>query len=210
MSLVERALEQPIVYRLWQAPFVEQKLTPIRRDGSLERARRVLDVGCGPGTNTALFPDADYVGIDHNTAYIETARRRHGRRFVVADVTTYELQGEEPFDFILVNSLLHHIDDRDVTILLRHLRSLLSEEGRIHMIELVLPDRSSLPRLMAKWDRGKYARPLAEWRSLVGAVVECVAFEPFSVGVGPFAVWEMLYLKGAAPAAARGSVAASP
>jgi SAM-dependent methyltransferase len=202
VSLVERALEQPIVYRLWQAPFVEQKLAPIRRDGSIERARRVLDVGCGPGTNTALFSKADYIGIDHNPAYIETARRRYGRRFVVADVTTYELEGEEPFDFILVNSLLHHLDENEATTLLRHLRSLIGEDGHIHMIELVLPERPRLPRLMAKWDRGNYPRPLEQWRSLVGEVFHCEAFQPFSVGVRRLAVWEMVYLKAARPRAA--------
>jgi SAM-dependent methyltransferase len=201
MSLTEWALEQPIVYRLWQAPFVDQKLAPIRRDGSISRARRVLDVGCGPGTNTALFPHADYVGIDHNPAYIDVARRRHGRNFIVADVTEYEVENEDAFDFILVNSLLHHLQDGDVTTLLRHLTSLLAVDGRIHMIELVLPKRASAPRLLAKWDRGKYARPIDEWRSLLDRVVACETFEPFPVGVRGLALWEMLYVKAARPLA---------
>ena len=38
--------------------------------------RRVLDVGCGPGTNTRYFEHADYLGLDINRGYIESARRR--------------------------------------------------------------------------------------------------------------------------------------
>ena len=71
MKLTDWLLERPLVYQLWQKPFVEQKLTPILRRGDITRARRVLDVGCGPGTNTSQFGNADYIGIDINPSYIE-------------------------------------------------------------------------------------------------------------------------------------------
>ena len=53
--LIDRVMESPLVYRLWIAPFAEQKLRPILAHTDLSRVRRVLDVGCGPGTNTAIF-----------------------------------------------------------------------------------------------------------------------------------------------------------
>ena len=34
------------------------------------------------------------------------------------------------------------------------------------MLELVLPEKRSIARLLARWDRGKFARPLEEWQSL--------------------------------------------
>ena len=60
----ERLLEQPLSYRLWQAPFAEAKFEPVRRHNDLGRVRRVLDVGCGPGTNTHHFAavEQDSVG----------------------------------------------------------------------------------------------------------------------------------------------------
>ena len=116
-----RLMEHTLAYRVWQAPFAEKKLAPLYAHTDVARARRVLDVGCGPGTNTAHFLHAGYLGIDFNPAYIESARRRHGREFVVADVTKYEVAPEERFDLILANSLFHHIDTASTRKILAHL-----------------------------------------------------------------------------------------
>ena len=43
------------------------------------------NVGCGPGTNAGQFIDVRYVGVDLNPAYIRSASRRYGDRFVVGD-----------------------------------------------------------------------------------------------------------------------------
>src|ERR1051325_8919727 len=86
MSLVASVLEYTWVYRAWQAPFAVQKFAPVLAHNPLHRVRRVLDVACGPGTNTKYFANADYLGIDFNERYIQNARRRHGRNFLVADV----------------------------------------------------------------------------------------------------------------------------
>ena len=75
----DRLLEQPWVYRTWQAPFASAKLRPFLTRIDLSRARRVLDVGCGPGTNAAIFTESEYVGIDINPEYIRTASASAGR-----------------------------------------------------------------------------------------------------------------------------------
>jgi len=90
----------------------------------MKSVRRVLDVACGPGTNTNFFADADYLGIDFNERYIRAARKRYGRNFVVADVRKYVAAPEDRFDFVLVNSFLHHLDTSDVLGILTHLQSL--------------------------------------------------------------------------------------
>ncbi len=56
----------------------------------LDRAERVVDVGCGPGNSTELlaarFPDADILGLDNSPAMLDEARRRlPGLRFEPAD-----------------------------------------------------------------------------------------------------------------------------
>src|SRR5678816_624774 len=63
---LERLLEHPWVYAAWQTPFVAQKFAPVERALRHEEIRRVLDVGCGPGTNAARFRGFDYVGVDIN------------------------------------------------------------------------------------------------------------------------------------------------
>jgi SAM-dependent methyltransferase len=196
VTLAARLLDHTWVYRLWQAPFAEQKLAPIHAHNDLRAARRVLDVGCGPGTNTHHFAHADYLGIDFNQRYVESARRRHQRTFVVADVTTYTVPPSERFDFILANSFLHHVDTPGVERILAQLADLVSEDGHVHILELVLPDHASVARLLARWDRGDFPRPLAEWRRLFTARFEAVVFEPYALTALGASLWRMVYFKG--------------
>lgn len=191
-----RITEIPLAYRILQAPFAERKLAPLYAHTDVARARRVLDVGCGPGTNTAHFAGSDYLGIDISPAYIATARRRHGREFVVADVTSYRIAPNERFDLILANSLFHHIDTDNARRILEHLATLLSDDGHVHIADLVLPERPSISRLLALADRGDYPRPLDEWRELFTSAFEPVVFEPYSLGVGGVTLWNMVFFKG--------------
>jgi SAM-dependent methyltransferase len=161
--------------------------------------RRVLDVACGPGTNTRYFAQSDYLGIDLNERYIKDARRRYGRNFIVVDARDYTAEPADRFDFILVNSFLHHLNTEDVVHILSHLRTLLTEAGHIHILELVLPEGRSIARLLARWDRGKFARPLAEWRAIFGGLFEEVVFEPYTLTGGGTTLWNMIYFKGRYP-----------
>lgn len=196
MRLLDRVLERVTVYRFWQMPFAESKLAPIRRHNSLAAARRVLDVGCGPGTNARHFHHADYIGVDSNAGYIAWARRHYGERFVIADVTRNNAQVGTGFDFVLVNSFFHHIATPDARRILSHLATLLTDDGHIHILDLVMPERGGIPRWLAKWDRGEFPRPLAEWRTLFTEAFEPVIFEPYSLGAMGATLWEMVYFKG--------------
>jgi SAM-dependent methyltransferase len=198
MKVHARLMENTLAYRVWQAPFAERKLAPLFAHNDVARARRVLDVGCGPGTNTHHFASADYLGIDFNPAYIESARRRHGREFIVADVTKYEVPADRRFDLILANSLFHHIDDASTRRILAHLATLVSHDGHIHIMDLVLPPAPSVSRFLARADRGDYPRPLEEWRDLFTSTFEPVVFEPYPLGAGGVTLWNMVYFKGRA------------
>ncbi|HEV2386404.1 MAG TPA: class I SAM-dependent methyltransferase [Candidatus Acidoferrales bacterium] len=197
-SLVERVLEQPMIYRLWQATHGERKFAPVLAHNDLGRVRRVLDVGCGPGMSTRFFARSDYLGIDINPSYIAEARRRWGRPFVVADATTYAAPAGERYDFILVNSFLHHIDRPEARRVLGHLAGLLTEDGHLHSIEPVMPDKPGLQRLLARCDRGKYWRPMGKWRELFGEFLDPVVFELFPVTVLWITCWQLVYFKGRA------------
>jgi SAM-dependent methyltransferase len=196
MSLVEGALDHSAVYRLWQAPFAEQKFAPILANNDLGRVRRALDVGCGPATNTRHFLQADYLGIDFNKRYIESARRRHKRDFVLADVRNYRAAAGERFDFVLANSFLHHLNTDDVLSILSHLRSLLTDDGHIHALELVMPEERSIARQLARWDRGDFARPPEEWRAIFGQHFEPVLLEFYPLTMMGTTLWNMVYFKG--------------
>lgn len=197
MTRTMRLLENPRVYRLWQMPFAEAKFAPVRRHGEPAAAKRVLDIGCGPGTNASLFSESDYLGLDINPKYIEQAKRRFGDRFVVADVTRDELPEWEPFDFVLVNSLLHHLDTHDVRKLLAAVARHLDADGHVHILDLVQPKRPGVARLLARLDRGDFPRPLADWETLFSEAFEPVVLEPYPLPHRP-ALWNMVYFKGRA------------
>jgi len=196
MKLTDSLLEQTAVYSLWQSPFARQKFAPISKHTDLKTVRNVLDVGCGPGTNAGLFANTGYLGVDINPRYIESARKKYGRNFLVADVTTYADIPAEKFDFILINSFLHHIDDAGTNAILSRLKFWLSDDGHIHILELVYPTRLSVAQLVAKADRGKFSRPLDVWRSLFERHLKIQAFEPYPLhGLG-ITLWNMIYCKG--------------
>ena len=62
----------------------------------------------------------------------------------VADVTS-DIPSSSKFDLILMNSLMHHLDDAGVAHLLGSLPTLLADDGEIHILDLVLAERG-LPR----------------------------------------------------------------
>ena len=196
MRLMTQLLERTMIYSLWQAPFAADKVAPLLAHNDLREVRRVLDVGCGPGTNTPLFTHAEYLGIDINKNYIEHAQRKYKRSFVAADVTTYEDNTQGKFDFILINSFLHHLSDGDSKRVLSSAAARLSEGGHLHVLELVSPQDHSIAQLLVNWDRGKYARPLEEWRTLFEEHLDISLFEPYPLKLLGTTLWNMVYCKG--------------
>jgi SAM-dependent methyltransferase len=194
-SMMDFLLSRSSVYRLWQAPFADAKLAPVLADTDFLQAHRVLDVGCGPGTNTRHFQRAEYLGLDLNPRYIEFARRHYGGEFVVADATKNQIPGSERFDLILINSLLHHVDDNGVLAVLESAARLLSDQGYAYILDLVLPEEASIARKLALCDRGAYPRSLDHWRLLFERCLIPVKFETYCITFLGIVLWKMIYLK---------------
>jgi SAM-dependent methyltransferase len=173
---VKHPLDMSWLYRAWQAPFVAQKLALLQRRHPGLPFRRVLDLGCGPGINAAVFRHTEYLGIDIDAGYIRDARARFGDRFQVGDAANLDLAGQQPFDCILVNSLLHHLDD-----------------AQVFVIDLVVPVEPGLPRTLALADRGHFPRALPHLRGLITRSFCLDAEEPFRLHLGPLTMWQMVY-----------------
>lgn len=199
MKAVVEALEHPRVYELWQAPFADRKLRPLLRHNDVTRPARVLDLACGPGTNARYFAGSDYLGVDINERHVRYARRRYAREFLAADVLAARFPPGVRYDFVLVNSFLHHLTDGEVGVVLERVRELLAPGGNVHVLELVLPASTGPARLLARWDRGKHARPVARWRELIMAHFSIDLCEPYVLGVLGVPLWEMVYLRGQHP-----------
>ena len=194
----DRLLELPLVYQTWQAPFASAKLKPFLKYVDVKGTRRVLDIGCGPGTNAPVFAGRDYVGIDINPEYIRTAASRYPGRWVVGDVTDESILPDEQFDCVFANSLMHHLDDAAVRNLLRRMARLTSADGKVHVLDLVLPAQPSMGRLVARLDRGRFARPVESWRRLFTEHLREEHFEPYAFGLPLVPLWQMVYFVGVA------------
>lgn len=196
MSFGNGIMEHTHAYRLWQRPFQEQKFAPVLRHNDLARVRRVIDVGCGPGTNARHFANAEYLGVDVNVSYIEFARRRYAGTFVVADITEWDMAGLEPYDFVFANSFFHHVSDDEALAILQKMADLVASGGFVHILDLVMPERRPTARLLARWDRGDFPRPLGPWRALLEEIFEPVLVEPYPLTAAGMTLWEFLYFKG--------------
>jgi SAM-dependent methyltransferase len=90
---------------------------PAAADFSNARGKKVLEIGCGLGTDGAQFAlaGADYTGIDLTDAAIDLARRRFDLfnlpgTFRTADAENLDFP-DESFDVVYSHGVLHHTPD---------------------------------------------------------------------------------------------------
>jgi ubiquinone/menaquinone biosynthesis C-methylase UbiE len=79
----------------------------------LKSGARVIDLGCGSGTFTALLARAGYhcVGLDISAKLLEVGRRKHPRiEFVAGDIEHLPFPAES-FDGALLSGVVHHFPD---------------------------------------------------------------------------------------------------
>jgi trans-aconitate 2-methyltransferase len=81
----------------------------------LTAARRVYDLGCGPGNSTELlvarFPDADVIGTDNSAAMLADARQRLPQQtFQLSDIAGWAPEGPAP-DLVYANASLQWLGD---------------------------------------------------------------------------------------------------
>ena len=78
--------------------------------------RRIVDLGCGPGTSTRMladrFPEARITGVDQSVAMLAVAAKRApGAAFVCADINSF--WPEAPLDLVFADSVLQWLGDHE-------------------------------------------------------------------------------------------------
>jgi trans-aconitate 2-methyltransferase len=111
----------------------------------LQSARRVVDLGCGPGNSTELlierYPDAEVVGLDSSPDMLRQARERLPRgMFMQADLKSWTPQ--ERTDLLFANAVFQWVPDHN-TVLPRLLESLPTDG----VLALQMPDNTDEPAL---------------------------------------------------------------
>ena len=107
---------------------------PIAANFAATRGLKVLEIGCGVGTDGAQFAKAgaDYTGIDLTEAAIELARKRFALsdlngEFRVSDAENLDFD-DESFDLVYSHGVLHHTPD--IRAAVREIHRVLKPRGR--------------------------------------------------------------------------------
>jgi trans-aconitate 2-methyltransferase len=160
----------------------------------LTSARRVFDLGCGPGNSTELlvarFPDAEVVGVDTSADMLAAARKRlPAQRFVAGDVASW--MPDAPADLLFSNALFQWIPDH-IAVLARLMGAL----GSGGVLAVQLPDSLGEPshalmREMAQSEpwAARFTTPIE--RQAIGAPRDYYdALKPLSARLD---IWHTLY-----------------
>ncbi len=119
----------------------------------LERPRRVVDLGCGPGNSTELlverFPQSEVVGLDSSPDMLRKARERLPQcSFIEADMATWT--PEPGTDLLFANAAFQWVPDH--TAVLRRLLEALPERG---VLAVQMPDNTREPALVFQREVGE-------------------------------------------------------
>jgi 2-polyprenyl-3-methyl-5-hydroxy-6-metoxy-1,4-benzoquinol methylase len=168
-----KLLELPPVYNLFQKAvgadkgrrrFFEEHIAPLA-------PARILEIGCGPGTNCQWLPDGiEYVGCDLSEDYIAYARKQFGARarFYATPVGALAKLNLEPFDAVLALAVLHHLSDEQVVTLCEEAGALLKPGGILMTGDpCFTAEQTPLSRFVTKQDRGRFVREPEQYRALL-------------------------------------------
>ena len=163
------------------------------------RPLRVLDLGCGPGQNASLFDDRrrfSYLGVDQDRRCIAVAQDLHPLDFKVADATRLNV-GYDRYDIVLMNSLLHHLDDSQVCGLMQMARGALAEDGECLLLDMVHPPQKSISnvisRALIKLDRGRYCRSESALEAHFEPYFRIHSKDRFAIRFAGWLLWDMRF-----------------
>jgi SAM-dependent methyltransferase len=184
MNFRERLLAHPVVYKSFKWLVLPDDVLGrlVAEHYTVADGGKVLDLGCGFGDFAPFFDTRSiYLGIDHNQAYIETARSRNANStatFIMADVTDKVVLDHGPYDLIMMSGVLHHLPTETVRELTANVRPLLAPGGKFVAMEPVFdPDQRLSARLIIAADRGRFARDAEGYRSLFTSSFDDVSTE---------------------------------
>ena len=157
-------LGHPALYQAYQnaGGFFGARVKAISDYLTLRPGMRVIDIGCGPGYILRHLPEGvDYTGFDIDESYIDHARRAFGhlgqfhcRYFDAA--AARELEGA---DVVMMNGVLHHIDDGELQDTLLNVREALASDGVLFTLDgCYRKGQSRIARWLLDHDRGEFVR----------------------------------------------------
>jgi SAM-dependent methyltransferase len=152
----------------------------------------ILDLGCGTGEYAHLFPPGDYTGVDLSDRYVAFAQRHRPRHCFERQSGTALSFADGQFRAVLINGVLHHLDDDVCEAVLREARRVLDPRGSLLLIEDIPASRwNLLGRLMHAADRGHHIRRVSDYRERVVGAFDLVRSEEYRSGICDYLLMEL-------------------
>jgi len=152
----------PKLYQMFVRPkwynnrYVNIRLKNLFSDFNFDN-KKILDFGCGVGSNSSLFDKENYEGIDYDS------RRVNYAKLIYPDYKFSNFDGNnlnfssKSFDYILIIAVLHHISPDLTDKYLKEFSRILKPNGEILVIEPCKFENSSFNNwFMSTFDKGKY------------------------------------------------------
>ena len=137
-----------------------------------QKGAKVLDFGCGIGSNSKLFDPEDYIGVEVDESRVGSARLKYPESqfkqipFISSEDDKIPFE-DNSFDIVFISLCLHHIDSSTCKLLFREFKRILNQDGKIIGIEpCILPNKYFSNVFMNVIDAGDYILPIEEYKKM--------------------------------------------
>ncbi|MDC0562980.1 class I SAM-dependent methyltransferase, partial [Candidatus Pelagibacter ubique] len=131
--------------------------------------KKILEIGCSTGNASKVivdFKNNDYIGIDTHAGYIELAKKNYPiGNFKKMDGRSQDFE-DNFFDLILINSMLHHVNDKDGVLIFKEAERVLKVNGKILIAEPMFSNNDRLSTFLLMLDRGDFIRSFDGYKKL--------------------------------------------
>ena len=138
---------------------------------------KILDIGCGTANIlNVLSNNLKYYGFDANKKCIIYAKNKYINQNFFCKIFNEKNSKIVPkVDVIILNAVLHHLDNKEITLLLELLKKKIKDKGKIIIIEpfysrITFSFANILVKIRDKigeYDRGNFVRSINEYKKLI-------------------------------------------